>query len=329
MWVAWEHHRRSKELSRALGFNLIVFDYNGLCRYLVSIYYTTKLFITNKPEIIVVQNPSMILAALACVYKHFFKYTYVIVDRHTTFRLNKKYRFNIDWIVYSVLNRFTLKQADLTIVTNKYLADIVIMNNGKPFILEDKLPDTEVDVKLELGSEKFKFMMISSFSEDEPIREVFKAFHMLLDEEVELYITGDFNKFPQHLIADKPKNVKLTGYLSDEKYLEYLNSVDATIVLTTADHCMLCGCYESISYKKPLITSNKRVLKEYFRGALFIENDPDSIVSGVISMIKNYDGYYTNTCTMRNALNLDWAKKIDCLLRLVTDATGHDQYKKN
>ena len=58
-------------------------------------------------------------------------------------------------------------------------------------------------------------------------------------------------------------------------------SVDGLIVLTTSDYTMLCGCYESVSAEKPLITSKKGVLEDYFKDAIFVENTASKIANGI------------------------------------------------
>ena len=64
-------------------------------------------------------------------------------------------------------------------------------------------------------------------------------------------------------------------------------SVDAVMALTTAEHCMLCGCYEAVSAEKPLITSNTKVLVEYFKNAIFVDNSPEQIATAIKEAIDN------------------------------------------
>ena len=61
---------------------------------------------------------------------------------------------------------------------------------------------------------------------------------------------------------------------------------NAVIVLTTSDYTMLCGCYEAVSAEKPLITSKREVLEDYFKGAVFVDNTADEISKG-IKLIKD------------------------------------------
>src|SRR6056297_2216212 len=117
VWITWEKQRRSIELSKALDCDLYLFDFKGKLRYPKCIYNTLKVLISTPGNTLFVQNPSMILASMACLFK-FVSKKKVIVDRHTTFRINKERKASLDWLIFDVLNKFTLKIADLNIVTN-------------------------------------------------------------------------------------------------------------------------------------------------------------------------------------------------------------------
>jgi hypothetical protein len=48
-----------------------------------------------------------------------------------------------------------------------------------------------------------------------------------------------------------------------------MRSVDATIVLSERENCLLCGAYETVASEKPMILSNKEALRNYFdKGAI-------------------------------------------------------------
>jgi hypothetical protein len=309
IWITWEDQRRSKELSKVFNCELLLYDNNfksSFERYIKSIV-KTLLFIKQKnPDVIFVQNPSMVLAALVSFYRMFKKNMFLIVDRHTTFRLNKKKEFTLDWIVFFLFNKFTIKTADITIVTNKYLAEIIKKNKGVPFILPDMLPNIPKVEKIILNQDDFNLLMISSFGEDEPLEEVLMAMKKLADEKIKLYITGNYQKVDETIIQKKPKNVIFTGYLTEEDFFKYLISVNGVIVLTTADHCMLCGCYEAVATGKPLITSKKKVLEEYFTGAIFVGSNNYNIKEGILKVINNYPSQLQKIENLKLSLNREW-----------------------
>jgi glycosyltransferase involved in cell wall biosynthesis len=307
LWISWEKQRRSIELAHHFGCLLYILDYNGWLRYPKSIIETFKILKEKKPKILFVQNPSMVLASLACVYG-IVTSTYIIVDRHTTFLLSKQKKINVRLIIFKLLHIFTIKYADITIVTNNYLADKVSSLGGISYVLPDKLPEFKNYKKIELNIEK-TILYITSFSKDEPINEVFSAMSLLEKENIYMYVSGNYTKLTNDIINNCSTNIIFTGYLPDEDFVNLLHSVDVVLVLTEADYCMLCGCYEAVSANKPLVTSSKDVLKEYFIDAVFVENNSISISNGIKHIFENIKSYKENVGMTK--LNMDnlWKSK--------------------
>jgi len=103
-----------------------------------------------------------------------------------------------------------------------------------------------------------------------------------------------------------PYNVVFTGFLDEQDYVNMLFSCDATMVLTTASACMLCGCYEAISVEKPLITSDKDVLKEYFTDAVFVDNTASGISAGITEIIENIELHRERIKYLKERLITQW-----------------------
>lgn len=315
IWITWETQRRSLELARILNCKLHIVEYGGFLRYPKSILRTLIIISKSGSSTIFVQNPSMVLATVACLYKIFLKKT-VIIDRHTTFRLDKPKSYSLDCLVFSLLNKLTLQVADLTIVTNEYLAGIVRLMHGNPFVLPDKLPDMAPTGKVAL-SDNINIMLIASYGEDEPIEEVINAVNLVGDRQFTLYVTGNHNKLDSRLKDNSPPNIVFTGFLQDSDFVNLLFSVDAIMVLTTASHCMLCGCYEAVVACKPIITSRKQVLEEYFKGSVFVDNTDRGIAEGLREMITNLDTYKANAVELKHVIAETWAESFSKLQRVL------------
>ena len=127
-----------------------------------------------------------------------------------------------------------------------------------------------------------------------------------MQDDIYLYITGNYKKIDETIRKTVPLNVIFTGYLAEQEFIDMLFSVDAVMVLTTADHCMLCGCYEAVSAEKPLITSDKKVLKDYFKGAIFVENTPDCIAAGLRQVIDQLEFYRKNMLKLKHGKLIEW-----------------------
>jgi glycosyltransferase involved in cell wall biosynthesis len=318
LWINWETHRRSYELARALNIAYYSIDYEGsIYRYPISMIKTLFILIREKPGVLIVQNPSMILAAFACICRYIFNY-FLIVDRHSTFRLNKPHSGSFRIWTFMKLHYFTIKYADLTIVTNTFLSTLVKKSGGVPFVLPDKLPEIENPGALDLTGANHNLLMISSFASDEPICEVFNAMERLADSyDIRLYISGNYRKGPPELLDNCPRNVVLTGFLSEQEFAAFLYSVDGILILTTSDYCLLCGCYEATAAEKPFITSKKTVLKEYFFDALHVKNTPEEIASAIVDLIENKEKYKIKIKRMRRILSKSWQERFNNFSNIV------------
>ncbi len=304
IWIAWETQRRSIELARAFDCDLFIFDYSGRLRYPRSIFKTGAVLLRRRPQRLYVQNPSMVLATLACLYGKLTGRP-VIVDRHTTFRLGKKAEKTPRVLLFNLLHRFTIKAADLTIVTNAFLAGIVRELGGRPGILPDRLPALRQSQRLELRA-GHNILLISSFGKDEPIAEVLAAMRQLQQVGVNLFITGNDQKLPASLRTSAPDNVVFTGFMPEQQFVDMLFSVDSVMTLTTAEYCMLCGCYEGVAAGKPLITSDRQVLRDYFSDAIFVDNTARGIGDGIREVVSNTGTWQLKTATMQARIAAEW-----------------------
>jgi len=307
VWISWEIQRRSMELCRILGCSFYIFEYKGLLRYPKSFLKTFLILAKEKPSILFVQNPSMILAALACAIGKITPIS-IVVDRHTTFLLsNPKMPFLKRWS-FMTLHRFTIRNAAITIVTNEYLARIVRSLKGTPFVLPDPLPAFS-PVRSPVLKGKWKILVPSSFGKDEPIMNILEAARELEKDGVVFYISGNYRKFGYDLKNRIGPNVELTGFLPEQDYIDMLFSVDGVIALTKSTYCMLCGCYEAVAAGKPLITSNQSVLMEYFSDSIFVDNSPVEIVRAVRTLVSNAETYGERLRLLRLRISAQWEDK--------------------
>ena len=314
IWIAWERQRRSIELAKATDSELIVIEYCGFFRYIKCLIKTFLIVKRKKPEILFIQNPSIILAFFSTCFLRLIFSIPVVVDRHSNFLLTPKKRFLLVEYLFNFLSYLTIRHADLTIVTNENLAHVIRVLGGKPFVLPDKIPLLVKGSKDYLKGGK-KLLAISSFAEDEPIQELISAFSKEEMGSFSLYISGNSKKCKIH--HKIPKNVFLTGFLSEDNFVELLFEVDAVIVLTKMEYTLLCGCYEAISAEKPLITSKTAVLEALFTGALFVKNDPDSISDGVQKLFLKFLEYKLNSLNMKKELNQKWNEKFETLSNIL------------
>ena len=262
IWITWEDHRRSRELARALGVPMIVQGSSlfwGVSHIHRSIKFLTLIY-AMRPSVVFVQNPSIILAFVASVLKDIFDFK-LVVDRHTNFRLGKKNGLNPVNYFYDFVGNYSLRKAELTIVTNSYLKRIVEDRGGRGFVLEDLLPTIDTPLQKELLSGSTNIVFICTFANDEPYREVVEA-AKLLPKDVHIYITGKIpDKFERKSL---PINITLTGFLPEGDYWNLLNSVQLIMDFTALEWCLVCGGYEAVALGKPFLTSKTLALESFF-----------------------------------------------------------------
>lgn len=307
IWISWSFQRRSHELSGAFSaeYHNLGDRFGGrLRRYLSCIPKTLRLIRERKPETLFVQNPSLILAALAVLCKRRYRYT-LVVDLHTPYiKLNRP----LDWLFWK-LQRFCVTRSDLTLVTNANMKNI--FPGGEIMILPDKLPGFGDPGVEELDGDR-TIVFVCTFSEDEPYEEVRKAARMI-DNRIHIYVTGRYRKagwLPERM----PPNLHLTGFLAEEAYSRLLNSADAVMILTNQPDCLVCGAYESVSLNKPMVLSNQEALRNYFSsGAVYVDSTAESIAEGIAAAVADTEHLNHEIATLREILEADWWEKFEAI----------------
>lgn len=287
IWVTWEDHRRSRELAGALNAPLVVHS-SPFPRGISHIHRSLKFFYTisaRKPSCVFVQNPSIVLAFVASVLKNLFKYK-LIVDRHTNFRLGKKNGLNPVNYFYDFIGNYSLRKADLTIVTNSYLQKIVEDRGGRGFVLKDLLP-TFANLRQQQLAGRINIAFICTYACDEPYREVFEA-AKLLPVDVHIYVTG---RPPKKVKIKKlPENVTLTGFLSENEYCNLLYSSQLIMDFTTLEWCLVCGGYEALVLGKPFLTSDTDALNRLFgEAAMYTTHGSVELACNIQRVIEKLD----------------------------------------
>jgi glycosyltransferase involved in cell wall biosynthesis len=270
--LTWLEHRRTTELCAGLQIEMVVLDTarRGLLRYFLLGMRTIVLLLGRRPEVLLVQNPSLVLSALSVALRRVVGYR-LIVDAHN--EAVAPFANRQRWV--GRLSRWVIRHADLTVVTNRRLAELVQVQGGRPFTLPDRIP-TPRAVRARTLSANFNVVLIATFARDEPIAAVFEAVRGV--DNLELYVTGNHRKLDRAIAADLPTNVRFTGFLADEDYWGLLQAADAIVDLSLKADCLVCGAYEAFALAKPMLLSNNRASQELFGGgAVFTDNTAGDI----------------------------------------------------
>ncbi len=212
--------------------------------------------------------------------------------------------------------RWLQRNADLTIVTNEQLRSVVESNRGRAVVLPDMLPEATPKGAYPVSG-RFNLAYICTFSMDEPYHEVIKA-AANLPKEVHIYITGRYHgKIDETKV---PENVKLLGFISDEKYWELLSSVDVIIDLTLRDNCLVCGAYEAVAIGKPLILSDTEALRTYFyKGCLYIQPNSDTIFHSIIHAMDQKTRLNMEIMELKKELHVIEREHLNVLIQRIRD----------
>jgi glycosyltransferase involved in cell wall biosynthesis len=278
IFVSWEDHRRTREICSALGIELhaLVTKTRGLKRYLRLIPRTVRLLSQKRAHTVIVQNPSIVLSILTILMRRFFSLR-VVMDAHNEGVL--PYLRPYAWV--RCATRWLHKRCDHVIVTNKYLADIVASNGGRPLILPDRIPEPPTDELPVPMRGPFNVVLIATFVRSEPIGAVLDA-AARLGPEFQFYVTGNDRNLAPALRAAKPVNVTFTGFLSELQYWSALRGTDLVVDLTLVDNCLVCGAYEALAVGTPLVLSRSAASVDLFDGAaLFVDNSANEIALAI------------------------------------------------
>lgn len=313
LWLSWDNSRRSNELSRSLGVRLYVVR-SGLPYLLRSVVLSIRtlfLLARRRPRLLVVQNPSMVLAGLTCLVRGLFGYR-LVVNRHSTFYESEWGNQSIKWRLFHWLSRYTVRCANLTVVTNDELARLVAAWGGLAFVLPDKLPVLAMATAAARG-ERAQVVFASSHDTDEPVREVFEAASMI--PEVEIHVTGDASASRARYSRLIAPNVHFTGYLPEPAYQSLLASADIIMALTTAPNTLLCCAYEAVSLAKPFIISDQEVLTRYFyKGRVVSDNTPEGIADAITHALGEAKRLSRESRELRSELRQAWGRQWEAFL---------------
>jgi glycosyltransferase involved in cell wall biosynthesis len=312
--ITWERHRRMEEMCKALSLPLVVLESQRrrLGRYWTLAWRTWRELRWVRPRVLIVQNPSIVLTALAVAWRPLLGYR-LVVDAH-----NEAVRPHIyDNAPIRSVSRWLLRAADLTIVTNAELAETVERFGGRPVVLHDRVPDVEWTAPPPRQDRSLRVAVISTFAPDEPLSEIFEAAR-LCQPDLEFFVTGRSERGPRELMERKPSNVRLTGFLKEPDYWDLLRSVHAVLDLTAMPDCLVCGSYEAIAVGRPLVLTDNPAARTLFaKSACFTRNKGSEIGSALLRLRDDYCDYARGAAETRISMARSWDALADSLRKRV------------
>ncbi|HEY7065314.1 MAG TPA: glycosyltransferase [Chloroflexota bacterium] len=270
---------RSEGLAQHLGIENYFIHYLAFQRpwiapakYPLQAAATLRILLRGRPATILVQNPPPVAPLLASLYCAVTG-AGLIVDSHSQVLLVRRWRWTLP------LQRWLVRRALTTVVTNEHLADIIRGWNA-PVLVAGDPPIAVPPLGPRQPPEEFSVVCVCTYGDDEPIGEVLAAARLLPD--VRFAFTGNTKYARPEWLADPPPNVEFTGFVPMDEYYRRIHNASALVVLTTLDHTVLRGAWEALALGQPLITSDWGILRDYFSpGALFVDNSPAGIAAAI------------------------------------------------
>ncbi|MBN1202247.1 MAG: hypothetical protein JXJ20_10365 [Anaerolineae bacterium] len=315
-FIVWlGYHRRSELLAEHLGASLhfVRWGRSGSViqapfRYVVQTWKTWRILRQERPDVVVVQNPPIFCALAVYLYTRWYGGGFAI-DSHTGAFTSRKWRWS-RW-----LHRALSRRALATIVHNTGQEQIVKRWECPYCVMGFTPGDYSFAEPFPLDGQ-FNVAVVCAFMSDEPLNVVFEAARQTPD--VDFYFSGDSSRLPAHLLARKPDNCHLTGYLPYAQYIGLLRDADVVMDLTDANHTLLMGGFEAVSLGTPLITSDWPVLRDYFSlGTVHVPNTVQGIREGVDRARHEQADLKRDIVRLREQLIAEWEQELAALEALL------------
>lgn len=326
MWYGYS--RRATSLSKELNCELLLIDSfitknQKIRKYFLWIDYSLKTILTFKkllkikPDIIISTSPPSFCPIVCYIYCKIFGIK-LIVDTHNS-------AFLRPWVSVPLYKR-VMKNALLVLThnveLNNYLARKYYGYNF--FVLPDPLPNF-INNKNQtvLGIDKKYFLVILSFSPDEPVELIFRSIMIFLDSIKDsifsFYITGNYKK--NLAIYNKYKGIpeiKFLGFLDEKNYEQVLVNSYAVISFSTKQMVQQSAVIESLGAAVPVITENSETNRRIFtKGAILTELVDSKVAEAFTELIKNYDKLKKEIILQKAEYSLSWKENLNKFLKLL------------
>jgi glycosyltransferase involved in cell wall biosynthesis len=252
-------------------------------RYAASAVRTAIYLLRRRPRAVIVSNPPVFPAAIAWLYCRLAGAP-LILDSHPSafgfYETKKLVRLTMP------LHRFLIRQARASIVTVDALTEMVRAEGGRAEIVHEAPPLWETSPAPPLG-ERPSLLFVGIFADDEPVELIAAAAKRL--PEVDFRMTGDLRKAPPEILADKPANLELVGFLDAGDYRAAVDASNLIVTLTTRPEAVNRAANEAVFARRPLIVSDWPAMRSYFPHAVAVANTVEAVVAGVEDALARYD----------------------------------------
>ena len=286
------HNRRAESLAEDLGATLWLAPNRFRRKAFAPLRYgllsvrTLRILVQKRPDVVIASSPPTLCPILAFAYARISGRKYVIDAHHlATTGFWSSFPFG------SNFNNFIMRSATATLVHNQMIEDLARARDIPAITLETKIPELQAGASSTRSAEAFTILTPCSFDPDEPVASIYQAAAAL--PRLTFYVTGDATRLDAGLRKEAPRNVILTGFLTQEEYDALLAGCDVVLATTTNDYPVRPrAASEAIAAGKPLVASRNKATESHLgEAAVLVPNDAADIVRGLEEVQRNYDYY--------------------------------------
>lgn len=306
LFVSWAPFcSRSDNIARELGGRSVMIYHafwgsnyaTILLKYFTQSLSTLWFLLRARPRVVFVMTPPVIACMPVMLYCAIFRARWVMDAHSATFN-------NARWQALTFITKILARSAATTIVTTPHWQKLVESWGARSDIIQD-VPIAFAKASGYTPPPGHNIAVVCTFTFDEPVESIFRAASRAPD--VRFHVTGNAKRASREVLALKPANLELTGFLPDSDYVALLQRCTAVMCLTTLDHTMQRGAYEAAYLGKPIITSDFGLLRQAFPCAtVYVKDDPDAIAAGVREMCTNVAKYASEAHELRAAKLSNW-----------------------
>jgi len=318
VFISWAPYcSRSDNIARELGGKsyMVYYEFFGsnyftiAFKYLLQTIKTLNILFRERPDAVLVMNPSVLATLPVYLYCQLAGKVYII-DAHTGV-LSKESLFRR--IVF--IQKFFSKHAAASIITSKGIAKRLI-EWGADYIIIPDVPVRIGKTRRPTLTGEANITLVNTYASDEPLEIFLTAAEKLVH--VNFHVTGKIKRQARELTSSSYKNVLFTDFLPYEDYFGLLLASDIVIVLPTRDLTMQRGAYEAIYLGKPVVTSGWEILKNNFpKGAVFVENTVEGITQGINDALNRKEQLTKEAEQLRDEKIQAWQKYKDTIFEQI------------
>ncbi len=319
VFIVWkEYQRRVEVIAPYLETEYFYFYHSWEMRskvfkmlsYIPKTLNTLKCLFKKRPTLVFVQFPPAPALYAVALYAWITGASYVS-DCH--FGL-----VNARWLKWPFVKKLLAKGQ--VIVHNEHLVEQVEQAvKVTPFVVRDgvtkKQPmDGKTNKLLDaFGLSSGTYVIFPcSFSEDEPLQEVFDAARVLPD--VKFVMTWHAEKLARRIQKTLPPNIVLTGFLKIGDFNQIFANAGVALVLTKHEAVQLSGMQEAMAFEIPAVVTDLRTTRFLYKEApVYVKNDSESIAQGIAHALQNRTKFVEKMRNLRVESEKEFCEQVDQL----------------